>query len=550
MTVWFDVEDLFDYARAGHKRVSGIQRLTLEIYRAAAALGGVGFVRHAPGREVFTVLEWAHIIGEFEGQPSGPAVKSSVRPLGLPPARPPRPVVQTALADGEQPVQPEPSAVDAAPRSGVRRIARGVAGVMPAHMRGPLVLASVTQVQAVAELGIFTAGLGAHAARATGRTAHRQAGRTVRATLTRLRLPQLPELPSLKRLRGGRTRKPGVPFTTLAKPGDTLLVLGSPWFRHGYSAIARWLRDDRRMRFGVLMHDLVPVRRPEWCDDGVRRTFQAWYSDVLPVCDLVLANSRYTAGEVEAYAAELHVRLPRPVRAVPVGTGFGDAAGHRAPAERPRGDDPAPEAPWVDPMDRRGVRKPMPKPGTYVLFVSTIEARKNHALIVEVWRRLWREVRAGSRAAASVPDLVFAGRVGWLVADLVQQLDNSDWLGGRIRLVEGPSDAQLRDLYDGCLFTVFPSLHEGWGLPVTESLARGAPCLCSDAASLPEAGGALCRYFDPESVASAWAAVAAVLDDRPGLRDWRDRVRREFRPTSWTETAEAVLNEAAAAHGS
>jgi len=145
-----------------------------------------------------------------------------------------------------------------------------------------------------------------------------------------------------------------------------------------------------------------------------------------------------------------------------------------------------------------------------------------------------------------VPDLVFAGRVGWLVADLIAQLDHTSWLGGRVRLVRDPTDAELRALYAGSLFTVFPSLHEGWGLPVTESLALGKPCLCSNAASLPEAGGALCRYFDPESLSSAFRSIAAVLDDRPGLAAWEAQVRRDFEPVPWAATAGALLDAVAA----
>ena len=176
-----------------------------------------------------------------------------------------------------------------------------------------------------------------------------------------------------------------------------------------------------------------------------------------------------------------------------------------------------------------------------MLFVSTMEARKNHALLFRVWSKLLDAVAEGTRAADSVPDLVFAGRIGWLVADLLAQLDNTKWLGGRIKFVADPDDAELRALYAGCLFTVFPSWHEGWGLPVTESLALGKPCLSSNAASLPEAGGPLCRYFDPGSVGSAYAAVAAVLDDRAGLADWEAAVRTGFVPRAWTETAEALM---------
>ena len=70
---------------------------------------------------------------------------------------------------------------------------------------------------------------------------------------------------------------------------------------------------------------------------------------------------------------------------------------------------------------------------------------------------------------------MFAGRVGWLVQDLMQQLKNTDWLDGKIILVDSPSDAELETLYEDCLFTLFPSFYEGWGLPVTESLAMARP---------------------------------------------------------------------------
>ena len=67
----------------------------------------------------------------------------------------------------------------------------------------------------------------------------------------------------------------------------------------------------------------------------------------------------------------------------------------------------------------------MPPPGSYALFVSTIEARKNHVLLMRVWQRLLNEM-----PSHAVPTLVFAGRVGWMVSDLMQQLDNTDWLDG------------------------------------------------------------------------------------------------------------------------
>ena len=128
------------------------------------------------------------------------------------------------------------------------------------------------------------------------------------------------------------------------------------------------------------------------------------------------------------------------------------------------------------------------------------------------------------------------------MADLLQQLENAFWLGGKIRHVQDPSDAELAALYRGCLFTVFPSLYEGWGLPVTESLAFGKPCVIANATSLPEAGGSLARMFDPDNVADATRVIREVIEDRAALAEWEQRVVKEFRPVSWDATAQALVS--------
>jgi glycosyltransferase involved in cell wall biosynthesis len=188
------------------------------------------------------------------------------------------------------------------------------------------------------------------------------------------------------------------------------------------------------------------------------------------------------------------------------------------------------------PMTEARCSDQLPPAGSYVLLVSTIEARKNHHLMFRVWRRLLEEL-----PPEVVPTLVFAGRVGWLVDDLMRQIANADHLDGKLVIVEDPNDAELAALYQGCLFTVFPSLYEGWGLPVTESLAFGKPCLIADRTSLPEAGGDLVRRFDPDNLNDAFSAIRDVILDPKGLALWEQQVRQEFRPVPWTATAEALL---------
>jgi glycosyltransferase involved in cell wall biosynthesis len=472
-TVWFDIEDLFHYVDAGHMRPSGIQRLTLEIYRAAYELHGdtenVRFIRHGQNGEPLLVpVSWASIktlfdraqrTSELAGRISGPDSALSVQ-------------------NWDQPFL----------------------AWLPVDIRQPLAVSAILQLRAASSLIHFAAAL---------------VGRIVLIA---------------KLIASGREGRPLTPpaidashspFDAQVRPGDVVLALGSPWNCPGYDGLVRWLRDTMRVKFGALFHDMVPINRPEWCDTGVVHTFRTWCETVLPLCDLVLANSHHTAHQVQDWASRVGVRLPGEVRPVPVGTGF-----------------------QLEAMREESRPSRLAHLSNYVLFVSTLEVRKNHDLLIKVWRALLDEEQSSQRRVGSVPKLVFAGRIGWLVTDILQQLDNAHWLEGRVLLIEGPSDTELRALYEGCLFTIFPSLHEGWGLPVTEAMALGAPVLCSSAAALPEAGGDLARYFDPNDAGDCRMAVAALLDDNEGLAAWREEVRSRFRYVSWSTTARAVLDAA------
>jgi hypothetical protein len=124
------------------------------------------------------------------------------------------------------------------------------------------------------------------------------------------------------------------------------------------------------------------------------------------------------------------------------------------------------------------------------------------------------------------------------VADLYAQLEASGYLGGRIRVLHDLTDAELATLYRGCLFTLFPSFVEGWGLPVGESLSYGKPCIASDASAIPEVGGALVDYLDPHNLRSGVAAVRRFLQDRPALAARQAEIERDFRPRGWAAVGE------------
>jgi len=299
-------------------------------------------------------------------------------------------------------------------------------------------------------------------------------------------------------------------FAAQVRPGDVILALGANWNDPHQAERIRAAGQRFGLRYAVVVYDTIPIVRPEWCYRGVVTDFQRWFRETLPLADHICAISHATAADTQRVARTLQVSLRSVPIPIPLGSGFGLPAAQAGPDD-------------------------LPAPGTYVLFVSTIEARKNHGLLLRVWRHLLEQ-----RAADDVPQLVFAGRVGWMVDDLMQQLANADYFGGKIRVLESLSDGAVATLYRGCRFTLFPSLYEGWGLPVTESLALGKPCIASDRTSVPEAGGGFARYADPENV-KAWVnEIGFWLDNPDALADWEARIQREFRPVPWSETARAL----------
>lgn len=472
-TIWIDVEDIFQYFE-NNSRPSGIQRLVYEILhviRKQAAtkpgMGNIALIRRGQDEtQLFSTVSFDDLENLF-------AVRADEKV-----AHDSRPTSQSRRT----------------PRAFVRNLRHTVIRRienLPPELARPLLTMTVNQLRALRLLRRFVQ-------------------------------------KQLKRTSGtGAARTPAVVPSSAAastanqpKPGDIFLILGAAWSEPGFGDRLARMRKAYGIQPVLLLSDLIPAIRPEWCALSLIRDFRHWLDTTLPQCGRLLAISHATAKTIDDYTRKHRLKLLAPVQTVPIGSGFGPP--RKVTGERPKG---------------------LPAPESYVLFVSTIEARKNHILAFRVWRRLVADL-----PPEQVPTLVFAGRVGWLVSDLMQQLENTDWLRGKIRLLRDPSDDELAHLYDGCMFTLFPSLFEGWGLPVTESLIHGRPCVASNATSVPEAGGPLSRYFDPENTDDAYRVVRETIEDREGLTKWQEQVRTQFKPTPWEHTADAILDACHAAH--
>ncbi len=307
--------------------------------------------------------------------------------------------------------------------------------------------------------------------------------------------------PIVRSLAAGPSLRPG--------PGDTLLVTGGFWCFAGYHAALRRLQDESGLRYFQVFYDAVPILVPETCPADTVDGFSRAIVHMIRQADAAFAISHHSAGDLRIIAASLGLPSPA-LEVIPMGTQahYGDVAS-----------DMADLPPGLD---------------DFVLCVGTIEPRKNHLYLFQIWRRLL--TRAGRRT----PRLVCAGRPGWLSDELHRHLAATGHLDGHFVILHEVTDAQLRALYRHCLFTIYPSISEGWGLPVSESLSAGRLCVASACTSMPEAGGPWAAYLDPYDVGAGYDLVTDLIDHPEKVRAMEDALRDGYNPLTWADAADAM----------
>ena len=285
--------------------------------------------------------------------------------------------------------------------------------------------------------------------------------------------------------------------------GTTLFRAGGFWADGGNPPLHAALRRAG-MCNALLIHDIIPLRHPQFCLPDLTRDFTAALAEEMVVVDRLLTVSRDTADDVTALFAERGMAAPT-ILPVPLAR---EAS--------------LPPGAWSSRLSALRGRR-------FVLTVGTVESRKNQALLVRIWARL-----------IDPPLLVIAGKRGWLIGAFDEAMRQT-LATGRILHLENLSDQEIATLYGACLFTTFPSLAEGWGLPVGESLAYGKLCVAARRSALVEAGGDFALYFDPEDEAGALALFARLIDDDVWRGSLEDRLRAGFRPRPWGQVATEMV---------
>jgi glycosyltransferase involved in cell wall biosynthesis len=237
--------------------------------------------------------------------------------------------------------------------------------------------------------------------------------------------------------------------------------------------LIRAILKRENARFVCLLHDLIPVQYPEYARPGGAGLHHRRIDTLVGLADGIVANSHATLAAVQPYVADSG-RSPE-LRVAHLGT-----------------DD------IVRPTTVRKSERP------YFVCVGTIEPRKNHLLLLHLWRALSEE-----RGAHAIPKLLVVGRRGWENEQVVDMLERCPALEGCVEEHGGLPDAEVQALIAGSRGLLLPSFAEGYGMPVVEALSLGVPVLCSNLGALREAGGDVPTFLDPLD-GPAWRAA---IDD-------------------------------------
>jgi alpha-1,2-rhamnosyltransferase len=293
---------------------------------------------------------------------------------------------------------------------------------------------------------------------------------------------------------------------------DVLVLLDSTWSVDLTGELRRARATGAEI--WVVVNDLIPIDHPDLAPEGTPILIDKWLRRTVPYAHGLLGISRAVADALRTYLTQSGI-----ARATPRVDHFYLGAGL--------------DVMNSDPRRLPAITKAFERPSsTSYLVVGTIEPRKNHAMILNVFDSLW--------ADGIDTQLVIFGRLGWRSDELVQRIREHPELGRRLAWFEAGSDAELDYAYRHASALIFASRCEGFGLPLVEAMQCGLPALASDIPVFREIGGDYPVYFDPDDAASLRNAIRR-FELRLSAGNGMQRTARRW--LSWPESARMLLEK-------
>lgn len=290
---------------------------------------------------------------------------------------------------------------------------------------------------------------------------------------------------------------------------DIFLSFGAPWKHECYlDTISDIKKSLHSLIF--LFHDFIPYLFPHFYEDP---KFGEYYfkfiCKITALANKVLCNSRNTFSDLIRLVHNESIKSKTYV--IELGSDF-----------------------FEKKNTSKEILDEFEIPEDFILSVGTIEFRKNQNFLLNVYRGILQDRQ-------DFPTLILAGNVGFGNNQILHQVAYDPVLKGKVKIINFLSDTNLTHLYENCLFTVYPSLYEGWGLPIGESLMYGKNIICSNTSSMREIGKDLSHYFDPINYKELKELIIKLAINKKYRVQKESEICLKYLPNTWNDCAHSII---------
>ncbi len=305
-----------------------------------------------------------------------------------------------------------------------------------------------------------------------------------------------------------------------------LFVAGSAWMNNSRYATALSLEaKSNRLNINLLIYDLIPWKFPESLQPGYAKVWIQNFSVLVRAARRLLVYSDAVKNDLEKFLSKIgHIKTSSIYRIF-----LGNSQINVFPPEQ---DEQEKHEKKVNHEYHELIQSNIP----FCLAVGGIHPRKNYFILYQAWKKLYK------LCSTRMPLLVIVGGVKWNSAHLHQLFKNDNEIGRYYVNLDKIDDQQLGQLYSKALCSLYPSLVEGWGLPVEESLLNGTACIASDIPSIREINSlhsniiTIVNPVDPD----AWANAILKFLDEQYYQYVKSTIIAFRKPRSWSETATQI----------
>lgn len=317
-------------------------------------------------------------------------------------------------------------------------------------------------------------------------------------------------IPVVQRLRHRRFVTLMQYYQKVAVNKDDVIFIGAgEWWDDAFISYIEQMKG-RQVKIVQISHDLLPMTAPQFSGHATE-SLSTYNRRIFPISSLILSVSEATKKDITSWMKKEKLPIP-PIEVFRLGEDFTKQT---------------PLKPETKDFIKSGL-----KGHDYLLSVGTIEARKNHAI-------LYYTYKLAKARGIELPKLLMVGRKGWKTENIYDFITEDPDTKDMLIPLHDVSDAELSWLYDNCLFTIFPSQCEGWGMPIAESITRGVPVISGDVSSMAEVAPGYTVNFSPNSTDELLNAIMSMLD--PKTREKQKGIIKSYKPTTWDDSFKQVI---------